>query len=410
MLGTRSRRALVVAYGAALLWLSPLLVAGGASAESERVASPDEVMRRDAILYAEAFGVPVAEAERRLTAAGKLLTTRVEIRKLADVRFAGSWVEHTPKFRAVVLVSGEEPLVGVDMLLEDASAYGEVVIQLGAQFTYEELLSGLARLDEGLSDYPGASVGLRLSENSVVFRSPGSLTSLASESVRARARVPVLFEVGEEVTNQHTWGARSLYPPGCTTGFTAKTANGIKGVLSAAHCDNVSNKYHQNADISYPMTVFYDFYDNDEDWEYVKEPNSVQNPHPVEPKFWSGFEYRIVTNGDAPPVTEMEGDFVCHYGRGSQAQRCGIIDDATYDPGDICGGPCSAQFVKVVDIPGTTHELDCQGGDSGGPWFTLNQAYGIHKAGTSGPPGPGHICVLTTTHKIDGHNFDILEG
>ena len=66
------------------------------------------------------------------------------------------------------------------------------------------------------------------------------------------------------------------------------------------------------------------------------------------------------------------GDFVCHYGV-SSGYSCATVELTDYaPPGALCGGPCSPTWVTVKG-PG------CMPGDSGGPVFSGNVAFGIAK-------------------------------
>jgi hypothetical protein len=411
IVGSTTNRALALAT---LLLVAFVPLVPPVEADSgEDVVSLEEAIRADASWYAAEFDVSVAEAERRFNKREALRKLQIAISDVAGDRYAGSWLEHIPAYEAVVYVTGDTPLLGVDSLLADPAA-DEFAVRYGASFSWQDLRAGLDRLHPLVTDYPGASAGMDLRANTLVFRVPAPLPTTSKDAIAARAGVPVRFDAGAAVRNDHTWGGRSLAPPGCTTGFTAKTASNIKGVLSASHCPNESNRYHQNADVNYPMTVFYEFGDDDEDWEYVKEPNSQPNPHIVEPKFYSGIDYRTVTNGDAPP-RPIVGDPVCHFGR-TTGRSCGVIADDTSDPGDICGyptfvSPCSAEFARVVDGP-SGPDLDCDGGDSGGPWYNVFQAYGIHKASNPewAEPSVPEECWFTITYYVDAHGFDILEG
>jgi hypothetical protein len=66
------------------------------------------------------------------------------------------------------------------------------------------------------------------------------------------------------------------------------------------------------------------------------------------------------------------GDFVCHYGE-SSGYSCATVELTDYaPPGDLCGGPCSPTWVTVKGP-------SCIPGDSGGPVFSGEVAFGIAK-------------------------------
>lgn len=92
------------------------------------------------------------------------------------------------------------------------------------------------------------------------------------------------------------------------------------------------------------------------------------------------------------------GQTVCHYGMGSGVQSCGTVGSKAYNPGSICagGGTCNAVFVRV-DITGNNK---CLAADSGGPWFAVAAAAGIHKAGSN--VRTDSLCVYTSIDDISG--------
>ncbi len=66
------------------------------------------------------------------------------------------------------------------------------------------------------------------------------------------------------------------------------------------------------------------------------------------------------------------GDFVCHYGE-SSGYSCATVELTDYaPPGELCGGPCSPTWVTV-------RGPSCIPGDSGGPVFSGDVAFGIAK-------------------------------
>jgi hypothetical protein len=69
------------------------------------------------------------------------------------------------------------------------------------------------------------------------------------------------------------------------------------------------------------------------------------------------------------------GDVVCHRGERT-GYSCGEVELVDYaPPGALCGGPCAPDWVTVAGA-------DCGGGDSGGPVFSGDVAFGIMKGGT----------------------------
>ena len=90
---------------------------------------------------------------------------------------------------------------------------------------------------------------------------------------------------------------------------------------------------------------------------------------------------------------------------------CGTIVSTTFDPGDICGptgdNPCYSSWIKV-----TGSNLACYEGDSGGPFFASNTAYGILSAGLSSGTARGQcsVAVFMQTQYIVMMGLEILTG
>jgi hypothetical protein len=59
-----------------------------------------------------------------------------------------------------------------------------------------------------------------------------------------------------------------------------RTDSGVRGVVTAAHCPPEVDWYILNANASeqYDLNLYYEYWDNNEDWQYMKQDGS--NPHP----------------------------------------------------------------------------------------------------------------------------------
>jgi streptogrisin C len=150
--------------------------------------------------------------------------------------------------------------------------------------------------------------------------------------------------------------------PGCTSGFTAVRA-GSGGVLSADHC-NISMAYDGNG------TVLNNAFrlasrTTDIQWYRIRTGHNMSTQFTV---YSTNRTVKTVANA-------VLGSIVCHYGRAS-SERCAnivAIDQCITYPGGVtrCG----------IDI--TQGDVSA-GGDSGGPWYSGNQANGIHSGATAG--------------------------
>jgi hypothetical protein len=132
--------------------------------------------------------------------------------------------------------------------------------------------------------------------------------------------------------------------------------------------------YHESPAISYVVDFSGKRWDSNQDFAWY------QTSHIEYPKFWDGSQLRTQTG--TQPRLQMEDQPVCHYGIGSDAlpgengYSCGIVVDIQFNPGsNYCNnGPCDPVWVRV--IPGGSG-LECELGDSGGPYFWGFIAWGI---------------------------------
>src|SRR5215471_1818059 len=115
----------------AMRWLLGLWVAAIAAAGlAQPIQTRDEALTDDAIQYAAQFGVLPDEALRRLKAQqSTVAATDAIAREFAD-RLAGISIDHSPDYRIVVQLTGNEPVA-------DRSAEGvPIVFHTGAKATH----------------------------------------------------------------------------------------------------------------------------------------------------------------------------------------------------------------------------------------------------------------------------------
>lgn len=403
---------ILVAVGMTAFAMTP--VAGREDSTAEPVAA-DNLIQRDAALYADEYDVSVEEAERRLAAQDALSASLDAARKAAGAQFAGMGIEHDPDYRGVVRIVGSVP--GDAQLLEIAAGSPvAVTVESGAKYSYDDLVSAQRRLDGFLAQHqPDAAHGLDLRAGSLYVSTAARLDASSLEAMGEVAGVPVIGRMGDPFRLLHTYGGRRIHSTSaaneCTTGFTVRhSATQVRGVTTAGHCGNTGLTYYQsNPSISYPMTFMGQRYDDDQDFQWAHE-----STHAVYPRFWDGSAYRIVTDGIPPNHGSMVGHVVCHYGI-TTAMSCGTIVGDSFDPGNICGpdgqSNCYGQWVRVVNGNDT---MKCWGGDSGGPWWRVGtgSAYGTLQAGKTTGPNPGQCDEATfmSIHFLNLESLYVIEG
>jgi hypothetical protein len=152
----------------------------------------------------------------------------------------------------------------------------------------------------------------------------------------------------------------------CTTGFVV-TNGEINAITTAAHCpDNLTYFDNDGNRTDLPMIG---------SWGAAYRDVQINgSPDSPEPLFYAnggaGSLRRLVTWRNV--ASTRAGDFVCHYGE-SSGYSCALVQLTDYaPPGELCGGPCEPTWV-TVDGP------SCIPGDSGGPVFSGDVAFGIAK-------------------------------
>jgi hypothetical protein len=340
------------------------------------VQSASEALADDAIQYAAQFAVTPEEALRRLKAQqASVAATDAIAREFAD-RLAGISIEHVPAYRIVVLLTGDEAVPGRN------GAGIPIVFRTGAKATHTQAVDALRKhLIDLRSDLPnarGAGYDQRNGEV-VLLVTRADAQRFGPDAIRGRAEqvsgVPVRVIINElnesnmsidgggrvEGLNLQT-NRRNL----CTTAFVV-TNGETNAITTAAHCpDQLTYVDRDGSNTVLPMIG---------SWGAAYRDVQINgSPNSPEPLFYSnrgaGESRRLVSWRNV--ASTRAGDFVCHYGE-SSGYSCATVELTDYaPPGDLCGGPCSPTWVTV-------RGPNCVAGDSGGPVFSGDIAFGIAK-------------------------------
>jgi hypothetical protein len=361
----------------AMRWLPAfLLCALAAAAAAQPVQSQTEALAEDAVQYAAQFGVTPDEALRRLKAQqASVAATDAIAREFAD-RLAGISIEHVPSYRIDVLLTGSEPVA-------DRDADGvPISFRVGARATHAQAVAALRRhlidLRTDLPNARGAGYDQRTGEV-VLLVSSEDAQRFGIDAIHARAEqvsgVPVRVVINElHESNMsvdgggRVEGLNSLTKRRnmCTTAFVV-TNGETTAITTAAHCpDELTYVDRDGSTVTLPMIGSWGA-----GYQDVQINGSPDSPEPL---FYSnrgaGTLRRLISWRNA--ASTRGGDFVCHYGE-SSGYSCATVELTDYaPPGDLCGGPCSPTWVTVKGP-------SCIAGDSGGPVFSGEVAFGIAK-------------------------------
>jgi streptogrisin C len=346
------------------------------SARAQPVETRQQALSEDAIQYAARFRVPPDEAERRLKAQqDSVAATDAIAREFAD-RLAGIAIEHVPEYRIDVLLTGSAAVA-------DRTAAGvHVVFTTGAKATHAQAVAAMRKhLIDLRSELPGArGAGYDQRTGEVVLLvTPADSARFGIDAIRGRAEqiggVPVRVVVNQLNESDMSVdggglveGINSLTSRHnrCTTGFVV-TNGEQNAITTAAHCpDQLTYIDRDGSSVDLPMIASWGAAYRD-----VQINGSNDSPSPA---FYAdrgaGSLRKVETWRNA--ASTRAGDFVCHYGE-SSGYSCATVELTDYaPPGELCGGPCFPTWVTVAGP-------SCIPGDSGGPVFSGEVAFGIAK-------------------------------
>jgi hypothetical protein len=355
------------------------------TAEAQPVETHAEAIAEDAVQYAAQFAVTPDEAVRRLKAQQASTAATDAIGREFSDRLAGIAIEHAPAYRIVVLLTGDQPVA-------DRSADGvPIVFRTGAKGTHAQAIDALRKhLIDLRSDLPnarGAGYDQRTGEV-VLLVTRADADKFGLDAIRSRAEhvsgVPVRVTINElnesnmsvdgggrvEGLNLQT-NRRNL----CTTAFVV-TNGETNAITTAAHCpDELTYVDRDGTSTTLPMIGSWGAAYRD-----VQINGSANSPDPLFYSNRGAGALRSLASWRNVASTRA-GDFVCHYGE-SSGYSCATVELTDYaPPGDLCGGPC---FPTWVTVKGP----NCVAGDSGGPVFTGDVAFGIAKGVNRASSGP----------------------
>lgn len=374
--------------------------------------SAEQALDADARAVARYRGISTDAARTRLLVQHAAGPIAERIRAQYANRLAGLYIEHEPTSRLVVRLTGRD---AVRTEFHDAGGRNlEVAYVVGADRTFAELQqrfeAGFPALQKRVPEVESGYVDERTGEIVIeVLRDEksarvASLQSAIGNPFGAATRV---VEVEEPLVNQVLQGSgrlnfnQSATSTFCTAGFIVETIGSPKnyGALTAGHCQAALGSYaYTGVDLAtHTITHVARKFDADTDigWATIGT-----NAADVAARFYASIGYRTVIGVKTKAATVV-GLEMCGYGT-TTGHKCGEVISKAYNPGSLCGpgvvvgsgtSACNASFIRVDAYAGTGA---CQAGDSGGPWYELDLAAGIHKAGTS----LGSRCVYTSIDDI----------
>jgi hypothetical protein len=331
----------------------------------------------DAEVYARYNKVSVNEALERLKfqqAAGELNARLVS--QESDT-FAGLWIQHAPDFRIVVQFTGDGEAALRPYLTKNIAG----VIDLRSakislkQLEIDQEVSLTALKEAGIH----ADTSINISKNRIDINMPDVV--LATSTLKSNLKLPadaVLLPVKSLAQpTVDLYGGISLdgLAGGATAGFPVQDSKGRRGITTCAHTDYVLFYLRYGVPFWLPCQQSRKDTYFDIQWHSSGTFNVVNEIN-------TGMSERRKITGEVKRESQALGSFVAKYGK-TTGYTAGYIDSNSITLDYI--PDCKPTFFKVNHAP--AEDTICDVGDSGGPWFLGNDAYGTTCAKDSGGDG-----------------------
>ncbi|MEM9597097.1 MAG: PKD domain-containing protein [Acidobacteriota bacterium] len=351
--------------------LTLALTASSVMAQSLSRDETSPALLEDAASYSELFGVSQEEAVARLHLQRLAGDLDARLAKEAADTYAGLWIDNGETFSVVVRTTAP---AGRDLtmdLLDDknALALAPFIEVQTAQWTLAELEDARVaahHMVRELGFEVDSDIDIKTNRVEIYTVEPqGVGRSLGGSGLQLPMAVEVVGVDALASTEQLVLeGGQALTT--CTGGFTVRrNSTGEVGISTAAHCGNTQRAFG---------TVL-PFRAEDQQGNQDVQWHSSCGIFDVSNRFNSGIGMRAVV-GTRSRTQQAVGSLVCKWGMTS-GRTCGTIQSRNYAPSYVTSA--SSTFIRVDG--GATNLSDP--GDSGGPWFVEDRAYGIH----SGQPG-----------------------
>ena len=368
-----------------------------AADESIAVQSPAEALAMDAASYARDARIDESEAARRLTIRAQADQQLTALRAQVESRYAGAYIDNGANYGLVIRLTGDAAVpneavavpagkfpvryeVGAGASL--ASLIAAIRTKLGA---LQLALPGLQGV--GTDERTGqivATVHATAIEASALKGREAELSTLVGHPVRVDT-------VAQPARLTNIRGGTKVFNPAntadyCTGAFVAK--NGTTPVLTTAgHCTNTLKFLGNDNVTQYTMTYIANgVFDADQDVQMHSSGTAML------PEFWADTNVRRVLTGRRYRTSTYANDEVCHRGMRT-GYSFGLVTVTNHAPtfSGACGGQtCSPVWVNVAGA-----NLRCYPGDSGGPVFASQTAFGIQSSASYSSPDTGGCSYMT---------------
>ncbi len=308
----------------------------------------DDALIMDAKAYSSAMGVDVDEAIRRLQLQDDIGKLNRELTEKEAETFSGLWIQHQPEYRVIVMFTrdGETTL---QSYVQNGSLAGLVEAHT-ASATLKELEVARYQAVQTVGNLGiriSSAVNIPNNRAELYALDPAQLTaSLRKANAQLPDKVDVVkfIELSRDVAD--IFGGKALTT--CTSGFSVRNPSWTKGITTAGHCSNSQSYNGVNLPFQSGTPDSGGIYDIQ--W-HTAPGFTVRNL--IFDGTYNRYIYSVKFRS-----SQSVGEWVCKYGK-STGYACGTIATTSQDGVNV-------RVDNMTVIPG----------DSGGPWFWNNTAYG----------------------------------
>lgn len=344
------------------------LVAGAAP-------QPTPVGSRDAAGYATLFKVSVAEGARRLELQAEIGALDAQLTAAEPATYAGLWQQNTPTFGLVARFTQDGPATLKKYV--DGTDLASIATAAPAAYSLERLASDFEAVRK-VAHSTGYDASINVFQNRIDLLA----SETADQAGLARAQLPpsVVVDSTPRIARPATDIYGGLGISSCTSGFGVSDKYGSRGIVTAGHCPD-SQSYNGN-NLPFQRQAFIG--SNDEQFHtvgFLAVKNLIFDPT-------NGYPYTRPITSRVYRASQPLNGLVCKYGV-TTGYTCGVLVSKTLQPSYVPNANATFMWVSANGGPDMVNP-----GDSGGPVFINNSAYGI----VSGEYGfPWCMCDLIYT-------------
>lgn len=322
------------------------------------------------------------------------------VREVSPQAFAGAaivdadtaWVafkEATPQAAREIIATFERSHVGVSVGVRTDVGFTELELEKAIPTVHYAIL-GRPEVREATTSFDFTTGQIRTTvglKDTVTDTVPSDLRTIAEQSLIDATRTSILDKIGISVirsrravlggsdsSSEHLGGEAFST---CTSGFGTINSNGTKGTSTAGHCGNSQS----DDGVSLTFKNDYEGTHGDFQWHTGTQPNPDD--------FYAGSTSSTEVNlRDVVSIgSPAEGQSLCMNGKTTNA-HCQEVRQL---------GVCHNGSCNLVQMG----ERQADGGDSGGPYYWGNTAYGLHKGWHYDPFAPFDRDLFSRADRID---------